>query len=306
MKTTIYVPDIECESCVKIISKSLNNKEGIQLHQVHQESLDVEYDESKIGAQDIIRIIQDRGFRASEQPFERKTFKERMRDFNENKKKYAIERKGIFYSIMVFIILTALEFIAYMGFLQFIPNFLPKYGIWLLYLNITIVLLGLGIWHFFAYKGQVTCMTGMMIGMTTGMQTGMMIGAIVGATNGFFTGSMVGMLTGAFIGATTGKSCGVMGFMQGLMSGIMAGTMGAMISVMMFTDHINIFMPIYIVLNAIIVLALPYMVFEEVVEHKKVHRQPLDFATYAAVCVIITAILVAIMVYGPKSAFFAG
>ena len=137
------------------------------------------------------------------------------------------------------------------------------------------------------------------------MQTGMMIGAIVGATNGFFMGSMVGMIVGTIIGVITGKCCGVMGLMEGAMAGLMGGTMGPMITVMMFSDHVLIFMPLYMIINIGIMLGLSYMLYEEIVEGRQVVKKPLDFNTLAAASVLALIIIGALMIYGPSSALIA-
>lgn len=302
-KTTIYVPDIECDSCVRLISKSLEKKEGVKSFTADTESVHVELNDST-HPREIIKLIEERGFRASLEPFERKTFKERWHDFMENKSKYEIERIGIGNSLVILLLLVVLELVAYVGFMNAIPDFVSKYGIWIIYLDISVAAIGLAIWHVFAYKARVTCMVGMMIGMTAGMQAGMMIGAVIGATNGFFTGAMTGMLLGVFVGAVTGKCCGIMGLMQGMMAGMMGGTMGAMISVMMIADRIAVFMPFYMLVNILIVLALPYMVFEETVEGRKHEKKPMDLLTMSAISIIAAFVLVLIMLYGPKSLLF--
>ena len=128
-----------------------------------------------------------------------------------------------------------------------------------------------------------------------------MLGAVFGATNGFFVGSMVGMLIGVAIGAWAGCGCGVMGWMQGMMAGLMGGTMGPMISIMMFNDHLMLFMPFYIAINVLILWGFSYMVYEEIVEGKRVERKPYDLLTLASLTLIIGAALSILMVYGPKS-----
>ncbi|RJQ17300.1 cation transporter [Candidatus Woesearchaeota archaeon] len=302
MKTTIYVPDIECESCSKLISRKLKHKEGINQISIKPDSVDIDYDESKIKPEQLVQTIKDAEFRAGLEPFERKTFKERWRDFKENKKKYHLELKGIEYAAFIFLILTALEAIAYFGFLK-TPTFLTNYGWWFFYLNISITAISFGLWHIFAYKTKITCMVGMMIGMTLGMQTGMMIGAILGATNGFFIGAMTGMILGVTVGIIAGKCCGIMGIMEGMMAGLMGGTMGPMISLMMFSDHLLWFMPAYMIINLLIIAGLSYMMYEEVVEYKEVRKQPLDFLTIASLCIIVAFVLIMIILYGPKAAF---
>jgi copper chaperone CopZ len=305
MKTKIYVPDIECESCSRLLEKKMSRINGVENYKIHPDSMDISYDENMIKAEDFVTAIEDLGFRASVRPFERKTFKERWKDFNENPNKYAMVKTALGYGLATFAILLVLQAIAYAGFLNTIPDFLSHYAWWLIYLDLSVASIGATIWYMSSYKGTVTCMTGMMIGMTVGMQAGMMIGAVVGGTNGFFTGAMVGMTVAVIAGTITGAVCGIMGAVQGMMSGVMAGTMGAMITVMMFTDHVFVFMPYYMALNVLILLGLIYLFYEEVVEGKKVERKKsYDFVSLAAASVVVTTIITMIMIYGPKSPLF--
>jgi cation transport ATPase len=298
----IYVPDIECDSCVRRISKKLheNKFNGISFD---SEGVIIENDHNK---NDAIKIIRGLGYRAATTPFERKTWKERLNDFKENTQKYNVEVKGLQYTMSTFIILEILFLLAFFGLFRNMPNFMSSYGQWMLYLIISVSAIGFGLWHFYSYKAKITCMTGMMIGMTFGMQTGMMIGAVVGATNGFFVGSMTGMLLGTFVGWLTGKSCGVMGIMEGMMAGLMGGTMGPMITSMMLYDRVSIFMPFYMTINLLIIFGLSYMFYEEVVEKSEgLERKPVDFTTFVSIAIIITFLIGALIVYGPKAAALA-
>ena len=215
--------------------------------------------------------------------------------------------KSIRYAVLTFLILILLEVIAYFGFLHTIPNFFVKYGLWILYLDISISTLAASIHYMISYKSEAPCMTGMMVGMTVGMQIGMMLGAVVGATNGYFTGAMVGMILGSIGGTIAGTiSKSTMSWVQGLMSGIMGGTMGPMITVMMFTDHVQIFMPFYIILNVVLLIGLMKMYHEEIVhDNRDVVHDNVDLMTFVSACVILTAVLLIIMIYGPKSPLFA-
>jgi hypothetical protein len=205
------------------------------------------------------------------------------------------EMNALMYFIAGFIILSLLEAVVYIGF----PA-MSKYVIWLLYLNITIAALGTALWHFFAHKAVINCMLGMMIGMTFAMQTGMMLGAIISATNGFFVGAMVGMLISVGIGILTGKCCGIMGIMQGMMAGVMGGTMGPMITLMMFSDHLNIFMPVYMAVNLAIIAGGSYMIYKEL-KAQQPELKPASFAVFIALCVIASFAIALIMIFGPKS-----
>ena len=307
MNTVIFVPDIECDSCIKILNKKFKTLQGITDYTINTDSITFEHNEPTITQEQLIQTIITAGFRASLTPFTRKTLRERLRDFKENPTKYALERKGITYSIATLMLLFALELIAYFTYFKTLPTFLETYGWWIFYLTISTVFLSFALWHFRSYKTNVTCMVGMMIGMTFGMQTGMMIGFILGATNGFFIGATVGMLLGVLVGALTGMCCGVMGLMEGMMAGIMGGTMGPMISLMMFFDHLLWFTPLYMLINIIILLGMSYMLFEEVIEHnKRIQRKNIDFITFSSLTIIITFLLVALMIYGPTSTLIIG
>jgi copper chaperone CopZ len=303
----LYVPDIECDSCVKLITRILKKKEGVDSFSIESDAVVVDFDVEKTSEKSLIETIERLQFRASTEPFERKSFKERWRHFKENTHQYKIEKQIFTNTLWIFFILFVLEGALYLFTLKNIPDFISTYGWWILYLNISITTITAAVWHVYTYRTKITCMVGMMIGMTFGMQTGMMLGAIIGATNGFFMGAMVGMLLGSTIGAITGTCCGIMGIMEGIMAGIMGGTMGSMIAVMMLSDHILIFMPFYMVLNIIIVWGLSYMLYEEVVEGKHgVTRDPIDFTTVCCFSIISTFILLMIMLHGPKSLIVFG
>lgn len=306
MEQTFYIPDIECDSCSRVLTKLFNSQEGIKHFRIADDAAWIDYDKNKIDENGIIGLIKAKGFRASTTPFARKTFFERYRHFKENPAQYVVESRIISYFFSILFTLIGIEALAYIFVLDTIPGFLANYGWWLLYLNISLAAITAAIWHVTAYlKNHITCMTGMMIGMTIGMQTGMLIGAVVGATNGFFMGSMVGMLLGCAVGWLTGRCCGVMGTMEGLMAGVMGGTMGPMISVMMFSDNLLIFMPFYVAINVIILGGLSVMMYEEVAEGKQHVKTPIEFAKVISVAVITCCILLAIMIYGPKSALVA-
>ena len=302
MNVKIYCPDIECDSCVKVIKKAFEKLKGIEKVDVNNDSIDISYKKEALNHEELILAIISKGYRASLEPFQRKTFRERMRDFRENKNKYEVEYKMIRYSFLTLLILLAFEAAAYFAMFKQNPNFLHKYGWWIFYLNIAIISVAAAMWHLKSYRGQVTSMIGMMLGMTFGMQTGLMIGAIIGATNGIFVGGMTGMLTGVLVGFYNGKCCGIMGALEGMMAGMMNGVMGSMIGVMFFADHILWFMPFFIIINLAIMWGLSYMIYEEFVEgNQKTKKAPLSFGTFLSYCFIAAIILIVIMIYGPKS-----
>lgn len=306
MKVKIYVPDMECESCSTLLKKRFDKREGIQSIKFSNDAVELSFDEQKVHTEELLQTIKDAGYRAGLHPFDKKTLKERRREFLEKKEKFAHEWKIIWYSFALFLILSSLEIAAYFLFLKNIPYFLEKYPWWFFYLNISIATLATAIWHYRSYKAKVTCMLGMMIGMTMGMQTGMMLGAVFGATNGLFLGAIIGLLTGVTVGIFTGKCCGVMGILQGMMAGLMGGVMGPMVTLMLFADNILWFMPLYMLVNVLILWGFSYMIFEEMVENKEVEKAPLSFAKLLSFSLVITFVLIALMLYGIKSPLVAG
>jgi copper chaperone CopZ len=304
MKTTVYCPDLECDSCNKIITKALRTIEVTPVSFTN-DSLEVEYDNNKTSIKTILATIRSKGFRANTEPFERKTVQERYRDFRENKHKYAVEYAMLKYSAGTFVLLIALHALAYFAFFKTITNFLPQYGWWLFYLDLAIVSIGAAMWHIQSYRPKVTMMVGMMIGMTFGMQTGMMLGTILGATNGLFWGSLIGMLLAVSVGVVNGRCCGIMGMLEGAMAGLMGGLMGAMIGMMLSVDHILWLMPFFFAINLAIMWGLSYMLYEEAVEEKHVTAEPIPFLTFAACCAIATTVLTACIVYGWKTGLAA-
>lgn len=300
MKTTVYVQDITCDSCVRVIERVLKRIDGVKEHTIHDDAVVVEHD-ARVTAQSVIEAITNAGYRASSAPLPRFSLKQRWSDFWTDKKKYALERKMFVYSLFAFVALLLIEAAAYALFFRATPGFFAKYAIWLFYLDISVVTVAAALWHLRAYKTPVTSMTGMMLGMTMGMQAGFMIGAVLGATNGMFIGSLGGMLLAAALGAYAGRDASIMGALQGLMSGLMGGTMGAMITVMMFTDHVLLFMPFYMALNVVILWGMSFMLYEEAIEGRRVTAEPADFTTFFSYVFVMTVILVALMVYGPKS-----
>jgi hypothetical protein len=232
---------------------------------------------------------------------------EKCEECAEKKPGLVLEKAAIINALGAFMILVSLELLLYFGLFSTMPDFIPRYGWWLFYLDISVAALGAAAWHIYSYKTNVSCMAGMMIGMTFGMQTSMMIGIILGATNGFFIGAIVAMIVGIGAGVLAGRCCGVMGIMEGMMAGVMGGTMGPMISVMMINDHLLWFMPLFTIANIAILVGLMHMWLREVVEpaHNASKRQ-LDSLTFISLCIIATTALATIMIFGPKSALFGG
>ncbi len=154
--------------------------------------------------------------------------------------------------------------------------------------------------HMSAYRKWMSCANGMMVGMTTGMASGYMVGAILGATNGMFIGSVGGMAVGIAVGLALGRYCGIMGAMEGVMAGLMSGTMGAMTTVMMLNDHLIAFLYILSAVSAVIVGGLSYMMFREAGSAPKEGYRG-GFAVFAWLAIAMSAMMVLIMLFGPKS-----
>ena len=218
--------------------------------------------------------------------------------------KFTDSKKVLRYAVISLVVLLLLHVIVYFGFFNSIPNFIAKFGWWILYLDISVATLGGALWYYASYKGYTSCMASMMIGMTLGMQTGMMLGAVFGAVNGFFIGSMVGMILGTFVGLMTG-STSVMGTIQGAMSGLMGGTIGAMITVMMFTDHVSWFMPFYMIINVAILAGFVFMYYDEVIkDNNEIIKKDIDLLTFVSLCIVAGFLFTILLVYGPKSFVF--
>src|SRR3989338_3680313 len=98
MKTKVYVPDMECQSCVKVLEKRFSKLPGIIETTFSPDAVDISYDEKKVTLHQIQQTIKDAGYRASEHPLEKKTFRERARAFKEKKAQYELEHKLIPYT----------------------------------------------------------------------------------------------------------------------------------------------------------------------------------------------------------------
>ncbi|MEK6834747.1 MAG: hypothetical protein AABX61_00605 [Nanoarchaeota archaeon] len=218
---------------------------------------------------------------------------------------FKIEKSMIKTAFYTLIFLSLIEIIAYYGFFKNIPNFFSKYGYYLIFLVISIVINSVAIWHIKAYKHVFSCTTGMMVGMTIGMTSGFSIGLIVGATNGMFIGSLAGIIIGMIVGGYVGNCCGIMGIMEGIMAGLMGGLMGAMTSIMTLNDNLAIFVPILMISIVVIIVGLAIMIYEEEVKKRTdIHYHGFEFLPFITVNFIITLMLTFLMIYGPRSFLF--
>ena len=210
--------------------------------------------------------------------------------------------KTAFYNLIFLILIEA---IAYFGFFKNIPDFFSKYGYYLIFLVIAVVINSIAIWHIKAYRHVFSCTTGMMIGMTIGMSSGFSIGLIVGATNGMFIGSLAGIIVGIIVGSYAGNCCGIMGIMEGMMAGLMGGLMGAMTSVMTLNDNLAVFVPILMISVLAMIIGLIIMIYQEEISKKPdVHYHGFELLPFITVNFIITLGLTFLMVFGPRSFLF--
>lgn len=229
---------------------------------------------------------------------------QRLREFFIVREKYVLEWKMLVYIAGASVLLGLVTIGLYWMLWRKDPLFLAKRGWWLFYLVVTIVSNAGALWHFKAHKAAVSSMTGMMIGMTIGMQSGIMLSVVIGSTNGMFMGGLLGMAYGLGLGIYAGRCCGLMGIIQGAMAGVMGGTMGPMIALMMRNDHILWFMPPFMAINVLILLALSFFVFEEIVEKaERPEKKPASFVKFMGYCVVTTLLFLMVIAYGPKSAF---
>lgn len=223
------------------------------------------------------------------------SFKEFIKELN-GKRVEGELLKSILYSLLISFGLFA---ILYFARLQYIENFLPKYGFFLFFAILSYAIIFPSIRQIRTY-GHFGCMPGMMIGMTTGMISGFLAGFFIGATNGMFYGIVFGMAVGIFMGVWNGRCCGIMGIMEGLMAGFMGGLMGAMTSVMLINDNLRIASVIVFAISAVIMFSLNYMIYREMRENKEEMKE--NYWLIVLLSAILTGITVWLMTYGPRSA----
>ncbi len=144
------------------------------------------------------------------------------------------------------------------------------------------------------------CTNGMMAGMIIGMMSGFMSGALIGATNGMFVGSLTGMMIGMSASAYAVRKTGVMGILEGLMAGLMAGTMGAMLSIMMITDNLVLFLYILFTACTIILGGMSYFMIKEI---GPIHdeRRNVELFPLALMSILVALVFITLALFGPKS-----
>ncbi|MBI2042825.1 hypothetical protein HYT25_00360 [Candidatus Pacearchaeota archaeon] len=216
--------------------------------------------------------------------------------------KYSSEEENLVKTILISL-LTSFTLLAFLYFfkLKYIENFIPKYGFFLFFAILSYSLILPSVKHVRIYK-EFACMSGMMIGMTIGMISGFLPGLFLASTNGMFVGSVFGMSVGIFFGIWNGKCCGIMGVMEGIMAGFMGGLMGSMTSLMMFNDNLKGIVVISFFISAITLFGLNYMVYNETREIKDKNKEGDFFTMFWSL--LLTALTVFIMVFGPRSVLF--
>ncbi len=206
------------------------------------------------------------------------------------------------YSLYTLLILTLVEYLAYYFYFYQDADFVSKYWLWIFYIIISTVSIGAALWHFKSFHCKVDCMLGMMIGMVFAMQTGMLFGFIIGANNGMFIGSTSAIILSIILGLYVGRCCGMVGILQALMSAIMGGAMGTMLGVMLSVDNILYFAPFYLLVNVIVMWCFSYLLYEDLLENNQnVKIQPISFSKFLIYSAIVTIVLSAFIMYGPKT-----
>jgi hypothetical protein len=211
-------------------------------------------------------------------------------------KEYFLEIKLIEFSFISLISLAFIigSFILLVQNPSLIGNRMPFLG----YIAISSVLITLSLAHVNAHRNVFTCMEGMMVGMTIGMISGLVYGFIIGATNGMFIGSVYGLAIGMLVGAWAGKCCGIMGVMEGLMAGLMGGIMGAMTSVMLISDNLLLFTPLFLFSCFLILLGLIFMVHQAASKRDKPNIMP--FSQFISLVLLFFILTIFLAFFGPR------
>lgn len=298
----IYISGMECASCERLVTRAVESAGG------HVQSIDaktgiahIDYPE---GALDKIKEavigtgygIGEKRAEAAAEPFEQE-FRIFLHKLFSGEKELWAERKIMVMSLLSLLLLATLGFFLYLFVWHSIASFASKIP-FLFYSGISAVAIVASLAHYRAHRTQFTCMEGMMVGMTIGMMAGFLFGAVVGATNGMFVGSVFGMAVGILTGAYAGKFCGIMGVMEGMMAGLMGGLMGAMTSLMMVSDNLAVFMPLLLASCLAILAGLTYMIYNSA--GKRAERTLMPFGQFFMLCLALTVVSVAIMLFGPK------
>jgi len=290
---------MHCDSCEKTITRALT-KQGITVknisHQTGKATIN-HSDDIQSARRRIANVLAEKGY-----ALEKKGSRNETSSVATEQKQYAVEKKIITHGLLTLSILLLVQALLVFGVYSTLPQFSQNHVPIFFYLPIAIVVNVIALWHHYAYRRNVSCMTGMMIGMTIGMTTGFMIGGLVGLTNGMFAGSVVGTIAGMAAGIYGGRTCGMMGTMEGAMAGLMSGTMGAMLTVMMVIDHVLWFLPF---LFAICIGILAGLMSVIVKEHEGNNSlvKPWGFLTVLSVSFALMMLISIVMVLAPKGLY---
>jgi cation transport ATPase len=311
---TLHFSGMHCDACEKTITRALGQigVEVVSINHVTGEAR-IRFDEQKNTFAAIEKAVSDAGYEVrgaersnknSEDPVVGfgARFTKAFKEFRSSASAFQLEKRILKESIGTLVVVFACMYLVYLVLFWNIEGFWSRYGFYMIFLSLAVVASAVAVRHLRAYRASVSCMSGMMIGMTIGMISSMLIGASVGATNGMFAGAVFSMAIGMGFGAWVGASCGVMGVMEGMMAGLMGGTMGPMISVMMISDHLKEFFPIFFVACFMILAGLMYMVQKEN-RSRNVTVRPYPFWTFSLITFGVVFLGSVIMVWGPRASF---
>src|SRR3990172_6879945 len=297
----IWIQGMHCDACEKTITKALG-RIGVEVEDIRytSERVELRYDPAIVPFSKVREAIANVGYSASETSVQDRdsgeSLSERVRrvkqSFFKDPAAYTFEKNVIKSTLGTLVVVAALAYFTYFVFFWNVESFWGNYGQYIGYLIIAVVATGGGIRHLGAFFGGVVFFTGMMIGMTIGMISGLLLGIVIGTTNGMFVGSVFGMIIGMGVGGWVGACCGIMGIMEGMMAGLMGGTMGAMTAVMMFSDRLTIFLPIFFVATLMILAGMSYLVYKEH-KHGRQEVRPYGFWPYTLLnfAVVLAGIL---------------
>ncbi len=314
MEYVVTVEGMHCESCEKVISRTVSKHEGAIVSSIGYSDNHVKLQCTQEQLAEIRKELADKGYQLllpGEEPsegFEAGSIGRGI-DFLygllTGGPGFAAENRLLKLSIAAFAAIGLAQVILYFTvFRGVVPNFINTYWSVTLLSAVSVVALAFSYYQASAFRRKTSCMTGMMIGMTFGMAAGFLFGAYAGATNGMFVGSLVGMAVGMGLGYITGKCCGVMGVMEGLMGGLMAGTMGAMLSVMLVFDKLVLFLFVLTGVELAIMAACSYMLYKEYGNIKDLAK--VDGLEFVVLCLILDAFVTAVYVFGPKAGVVLG
>ncbi len=314
MEYNLYLHGMHCDSCAKIIERTVNKHHGAKVlaldMQKNTVTLVCAHEQLEVIRKDLLSKgyqlltegeIAKEGFEAGS--IDRGV--EFVLKVMEGDKEFAHENRLAKFSLLSFVIILAMQALLYFTVFKNMPKFMDTYGTVILLSAVSIVSLVFAYYHAAAFRRNATCMTGMMTGMTLGMTGGFLIGAFVGATNGMFVGSLAGMGIGIALGLQAGRCCGVMGVMEGVMGGVMAGTMGAMLSVMMIFDNLIPFLCILTIIEVATLWLFAYMLYKEYgnIKEKMLDVGALEFVIF---CLAIDIMMTIVMIYGPRAGVVLG